>query len=280
MKRHVAAAVVLLLVGSTLAQARLVKEMEITTACKIDLKTEDQTSWYEIVTQNNKHYVLGDREFFGPATRQALDEAAKRELSAEITGHLLIYNDQEPIFALPLRKIDIKGLNLQVAAQEPNQPASAASGDAAAFKTARLKSNKTTTLDHALNDYAFFTNRGWKVLTPGQEAEFRGELNLMDYSDKDTKMIERLKSRNLADTFRSITFVAPVTLSGPGVADSPDPYVEAVLQDGTRDRLVWKEPAGYYWDRIFKQRKIKIDYFISKAAQNPNYGKGPEGGVQ
>ena len=127
-------------------------------------------------------------------------------------------------------------------------------------------------LGQILDSYAFFSARNWRVVEPGKSAEFRGEMNISDYNEADTRAIDRLKSKNLQDTFRSLTFVAPMTLAG-DTADSPEPYVEAVFQDGSKERQVWKDPPYYYWDRISKNRKIKIDYFINRAVQNPKYGR-------
>jgi len=56
--------------------------------------------------------------------------------------------------------------------------------------------------------------------------------------------------------------------------------VDAVFEDGMKDRLIWKDPPNYYWDRIYRNRKIKFDYFLSKAALSPKYGKGMGPGGQ
>lgn len=266
------AAVLILLILAVPAQARLIKEMEVTRSGKVVLAGDGKPGWYQLVMENNKIIVLGDPAFFGPATRNALDQAVERKLTVEIAGHLLVFNDQPPLFALPVKKIDVKGLAPARAANEL-QPAAPQTADEEPFKAARLKTNKSVTLGQALGGYAFFASRAWRVTEPGKAAEFRGELNLADFSELDTRYLDRLKSKSLPDTFRSLTFVAPVTLSGE-TAECPEPYVEAVLQDGTKDRLVWKEPPGYYFDRIIRNRKIKIDYFVNRAAQNPRYAKG------
>jgi hypothetical protein len=269
-----AALAALLLAGT--AEAKLIKEMQVTRSGKIETAREDQITVYRLVPGSNKMIIIGDREFFPPATRAALDQAVQRKLTVEITGHLLIYNDQPPVFTLPLHKIDVKGL--EMGSQEPAPTASAPSdaqggSDVQPFKDARLKSNSSMPLGKAMGDYAFFSERSWRVLEPGK-AEFRGELDLSGITDRDSHFIDRLRSKDLHEVFKSLTFVAHLSLRPGGVVECSDPAVEAVYQDGTKDRLVWKEPATYYWDRIFHNRQIKIDYFLSKAAQSPDYGKG------
>jgi hypothetical protein len=147
------------------------------------------------------------------------------------------------------------------------------SGDPELFKTAKLKFNPSVTLGQALDNYGFFTSRSWRLLEPGK-AEFRGEVDLLSITELDSRYVERLRSKDLRETLKSLTFVATFTLRSGGYADCPDPAVEAVFQDGTKDRLVWKDPSTYYWERIYLNRKIKFDYFLSKAALNPKYGKG------
>ncbi|WP_243311365.1 hypothetical protein [Fundidesulfovibrio agrisoli] len=261
-------------------QARVVKEMQVTRTGKVATVTEDQVTVYRLMLDNGKMIVIGDREFFGPAGRAALDQAAERKLTVEISGHLLIHNDQPPMFTLPLEKMDVRGLSAQapsttqVAAQAPAASApEQQSGDAAPFKAAKLRFDKSAPLGQALDAYAFFTSRSWQVLS-ASKAEFKADIDLSSVSQTDSRFIARLKSPNVQDTFKSITFVAQITLHPDGTADCPDPALEAVFLDGAKDRLVLKEPPNYYFDRILKNRKIKLDYFLSKAALNPKYGKG------
>ncbi|GAB6036388.1 hypothetical protein JCM15519_09470 [Fundidesulfovibrio butyratiphilus] len=258
------------------AQARLIKEMEVTRTGKLTSSGEQSGGGYTLVLDNNKTIALGDKESFGPATRQVLDQAAAQKLSVEITGHLLIFNDQSPVFALPLKKIDVKGFKPQdqaSPAQKEQAAAPAEKGDPGPFKEAFLKGSKRINLGLALEGYAYFISKTWKVTEPGKTAEFRGEINIDDYSSRDSKYFSRLKSKDMRDIFRSLTFVANLNLTGNGQATSSDPYVEAVYLDGAKDKLIWKDPPNYYWDRIAANRKIKIDYFLNKAAQNPKYGK-------
>lgn len=258
------------------AQARLVKEMQVTRSGKVAVVAEGQTSVYRLLLANNKLVVIGDREFFPPATRAALDQAVERKLTVDIVGQMLIFNDQAPVFTLPLGKLDIKDLNpaftsSPAPAASSGEPV-ADSGDAAPFKDAKLKFNASLTLGQALDNYAFFSSRSWKVLGP-DKAEFRGEIDLSSITELDSRYVDRLRSKDLREVFKSLTFVAVVTLQG-GAANCPDPAVEAVFQDGVKDRLVWKDPPTYYWDKIYRNKKLTVDYFLSKAALNPKYGKG------
>lgn len=255
------------------AQARLIKEMQVTRSGKVAVVTDGQASVYRLLLANNKLVVIGDREFFQPATRAALDQAVERKLTVEIVGQMLIFNDQAPVFTLPLSKLDIKDLNPTFTSSpaSPGTPA-ADSGDAAPFKDAKLKFNASVPLGQALDNYAFFSSRTWKVLGP-DKAEFRGEIDLSSITELDSRYVPRLLSKDLRETFKSITFVAVITLQG-DTANCPDPAMEAVFQDGVKDRLVWKDPPTYYWDRIYRNRKITVDYFLSKASLNPKYGKG------
>ncbi|MFP5222402.1 MAG: hypothetical protein ACLGSA_08940 [Acidobacteriota bacterium] len=257
------------------AQARLIKEMQVTRAGKVVVAAEGQTSTYRLLLANNKYIVIGDREFFQPATRAALDQAVERKLAVEIMGQMLIFNDQAPVFTLPLGKLDIKGLEASPSATAtsatPSGASSADSGDPAPFKDAKLKFNASVSLGQALDSYAFFSSRSWKVLGP-DKAEFRGDIDLSSITEQDSRYVNRLRSKDLHDTFKSLTFVAVVTLQG-GTATCPDPSVEAVFQDGVKDRLVWKDPPTYYWDKIYRNKKLTVDYFLSKAALNPKYGK-------
>lgn len=258
------------------AQARLIKEMQVTRSGKVAVAAEGQTSVYRLLLANNKLIVIGDREFFPPATRAALDQAVERKLNVEIVGQMLIFNDQAPVFTLPLGKLEIKDLNpaftsSPAPAVSSGEPA-ADSGEAAQFKDAKLKFNASVTLGQALDSYAFFSSRTWKVLGP-DKAEFRGEIDLSSITELDSRYVSRLRSKDLREVFKSLTFVAVVTLQG-GSANCPDPAVEAVFQDGVKDRLVWKDPPTYYWDKIYRNKKLTVDYFLSKAALNPKYGKG------
>jgi len=255
------------------AQARLIKEMQVTRSGKVAVVTDGQASVYRLLLANNKLVVIGDREFFPPATRAALDQAVERKLTVEIVGQMLIFNDQAPVFTLPLGKLDIKDLNPTFTSSPASPGAPAAdSGDAAPFMDAKLKYNASVPLGQALDSYAFFSSRSWKVLGP-DKAEFRGEIDLSSITELDSRYVSRLLSKDLRETFKSLTFVAVVTLQG-GTASCPDPAVEAVFQDNVKDRLVWKDPPTYYWDRIYRNRKITVDYFLSKASLNPKYGKG------
>jgi len=258
------------------AQARLIKEMQVTRSGKVAVAAEGQTSVYRLILANNKLIVIGDREFFPPATRAALDQAVERKLTVEIVGQMLIFNDQAPVFTLPLGKLDIKDLSpaftsSPAPAVSSGEPA-ADSGEAAQFKDAKLKFNASVTLGQALDNYAFFSSRTWKVLGP-DKAEFRGDIDLSSINELDSRYVDRLRSKDLRETFKSLTFVAVLTLQG-GSANCPDPAVEAVFQDGVKDRLVWKDPPTYYWDKIYRNKKLTVDYFLSKAALNPKYGKG------
>jgi hypothetical protein len=257
--------------------ARLIKEMQVTRTGKVGVATEGQATVYRLLLENNKLIVLGDREFFPPVTRAALDQAVERKLTVEIVGHLLIFNDQAPVFTLPVSKVDVRGLDVHSQSQAPattqESGPSQSSGDVEPFKTAKLKFNPSVTLGQALDNYGFFTSRSWKLLETGK-AEFRGEVDLLSITELDSRYVERLRSKDLRETFKSITFVATLNLRSGGYADCPDPAVEAVFQDGTKDRLIWKDPSTYYWERIYLNRKIKFDYFLSKAALNPKYGKG------
>lgn len=260
------------------AQARLIKEMEVTRTGKLVSSGDQSGGGYTLTLESNKTIALGDKESFGPATRQVLDQAAAQKLPVEITGHLLIFNDQSPVFALPLKKIEVKGFKAQdqasSSATRQEQPAAPVEkGDPGPFKEAFLKGTKRINLGLALEGYAYFMAKTWKVTEPGKTAEFRGEINIDDYTQRDSKYFARLKSKDMRDIFRSLTFVATLTLTGNGQATSSDPYVEAVFLDGSKDKLLWKEPPNYYWDRIAANRKIKIDYFLGKAAQNPKYGR-------
>ena len=259
--------------------ARLIKEMQVTRTGKVGVATEGQATVYRLLLENNKLIILGDREFFPQATRAALDQAVERKLTVEIAGHLLIFNDQAPVFTLPVSKVDVKGLDARsqspAPAPVPEQASGPgqSSGDAEPFKAAKLKFNPSVTLGQALDNYAFFTSRSWRVLESGK-AEFRGEVDLLSITELDSRYIERLRSKDLRETFKSLTFVATLNLRSGGFVDSPDPAIEAVFQDGSKDRLAWKDPSTYYWERIYQNRKIKFDYFLSKAAQNPKFGKG------
>lgn len=276
-------AVACVFLAAGVSQARLVKEMEVTRSGKLTLVSDPQGSAYQLLLKNNKLVTLGDPEFFGPVTRAALDQAVQEGLQVEITGHLLIFNDQTPMFGLPVKKIDIKGLRFKTdeqAVASASEPSGASAAEIEPFLNAKLKYNKNLTVGQVLDGYSFFSERSWKVLEPGKAAEFRGELNLNEYSELDSKLFERLKSRNLPDTFRSITLVLPLRLNPEGLADSPDPVVEGVLQDGSKERMVWKDPPTYYLERLTKNRKIRIDYLLNRAALNPKYGKGTGGGAQ
>jgi len=258
------------------AQARLIKEMQVTRSGKVAVITEGQASVYRLLLANNKLIVIGDREFFPPATRAALDQAVERKLTVEIVGQMLIFNDQAPVFTLPLGKLDIKDLNptftpSPAPAASPGAP-TADSGDAAPFKDAKLKFNASVPLGQALDNYAFFSSRSWKVLGP-DKVEFRGDIDLSSITELDSRYVDRLRTKDLRETFKSLTFVAVITLQG-ATASCPDPAVEAVFQDGVKDRLVWKDPPNYYWDKIYRNKKLTVDYFLSKAALNPKYGKG------
>ena len=278
MWRSILVAALAVAVFSVPAQARLIKEMEVTRTGKLVVSGDQSGGGYTLVLDSNKTIALGDKESFGPATRQVLDQAVAQKLQVEITGHLLIFNDQSPVFALPLKSIDVKGFKTQdqsAAASPPEQPAAPAEkGDPGPFKEAFLKGTKRINLGLALEGYAYFVTKTWKVTEPGKTAEFRGEINLDDYTERDSKLFARLNSKEMRDIFRSLTFVATLTLSGNGQATSSEPYVEAVFQDGGKDKLIWKDPPNYYWDRIAANRKIKIDYFLGKAAQSSKYGKG------
>jgi len=272
-------AVLAALLSAAPAQARLIKEMQVTRTGKITVAPEGSASVYRLMLESNKMIVVGDREFFPPATRAALDQAAERKLTVEVAGHLLIFNDQAPVFSLPLTKVDVKGLDMRQAQAPSVEHASGqaeqphASGDPEPFKAAKLKFNSAVTLGQALDGYAFFTSRSWRVLEPNK-AEFRGEVDLGSINELDSRYVERLRSKDLRDTFKSLTFVATINLRHGGTADCPDPSIEAILLDGTKERMVWKDPPTYYWERIYQNRKIKFDYFLSKAAMNPKYGKG------
>jgi len=273
MRNCVLAALAALLLAAP-AQARVVKEMQVTRTGKVASAMEDQVTVYRLMLDNGKMIVIGDREFFGPAGRAALDQAVERKLTVEISGHLLIHNDQAPMFTLPLEKLDVRGLSAQPAAVQASAPEQGqAAGEAAQFKAARLRVDKSAPLGQALDAYSFFSSRSWQALGPNK-AEFRGEIDLGSVTEADSRYVARLNSKNLQDTFKSITFVAQLNLHPDGTMDSPDPALEAVFLDGSKDRLALKEPPNYYWDRIFKNRKIKLDYFLNKAALNPKYGKG------
>lgn len=260
------------------AQARVVKEMQVTRTGKVSQTQEGNTTAYRLLLEGNRLIVIGDREFFQPATRAALDQAVAKKLSVEIAGHLLIHNDQPPVFALPLTKLDIKGLDFKATAQTAAAPAPAQDAGADAFKEAKLRNSATLTLGQALDAYSFFSSRSWRVID-ASKAEFRGEIDPGSITESDSRHVERLRSKNVGDTLASITFVAMVTLQG-AAATAPDPAVEVVFQDGTKDRLVWKNPPGYYWDRIYRNKKISLDYFLSKAARNPKYGRGASSQAQ
>ncbi|GFK93081.1 hypothetical protein NNJEOMEG_00910 [Fundidesulfovibrio magnetotacticus] len=272
MARRIILTVLAALLAAGPVQARLVKEMQVTRTGKIGIAQDGPVTVYQLQLENNKLVVIGDREFFPPATRAALEQALERKLTVEIAGHLLIFNDQNPVFALPLGRLEVKGLDAGPRAPQP-QAQTESQGDAARFQEAALKSPAIPGLGKVLESYPFFSARSWKVLEPGK-AEFRGEIDLTSITELDSQYVSRLRSKDLRDTFKSLAFVAVCSLRPDGGVDCPAPAVEAVLQDGTKDRLVWKDPPGYYWDRIAKNRKIKVDYFLSKAALNPKYGKG------
>lgn len=257
------------------AQARLVKEMQVTRSGKLGVVAEGQATVYRLLLDNNKVIVIGDREFFPQATRAALDQAVERKLTVEVVGHLLIYNDQPPVFTLPLAQVDVKGLEARAQAQAPgaSQDQGQSSGDAEPFKAAKLKYNTGVTLGQALDNYAFFSSRSWRVID-ANKAEFKGEVDLGSITESDSRYVERLRSKDVRDTLKSLTFVAMVSLRPGGMAECQDPYVEGVFQDGTKDRMFWRDPPTYFWERIYRNRKIKFDYFLSKAAQNPRYAKG------
>ncbi len=281
MARGIVLAVLCLVLAAASVQARVVKEMEVTRSGKLTLVDDPQGRYYQLSLKNNKLIVLGDPEAFGPATRAALDQAVQESLPVEITGHLLIFNDQNPMYALPVKKIDIKGQHDQTATPQMAPVSEAAQPDAAEvelFKNAKLKYNKAVTVGQAVDNYAFFSGRTWKILEPGKTAEFRGELNMNDYSVLDSKVLERLKSQSLPDTFRSLTLVIPLHIGADGTADSHEPVVEGVFLDGFKERMVWKDPPTYYLERMTKNRKIKIDYFLSRAALNPKYAKSAGSG--
>jgi hypothetical protein len=279
MKRPLFLAALAVLMAATAVQARLIKEMQVTRTGKAVQVQEGGAAVYKLTMEGNKLIVIGDREFFPPATRAALDQAVEKKLTVEIAGHLLIFNDQPPVFALPLGKLEVKGLDLS--AKPGSQPLPAAfappaeqvTGDVTPFKEGKLKTHAGAPLGQVLEHYPFFAARSWKLLEPGK-AEFRGEIDLLSITELDSRYVERLKSKDLRDTFKTLTFVAILTLKPGGVVECPDPAVESVLQDGTRDRMIWKDPPTYYWERIFGNRKLKVDYFLSKAAINPKYGKG------
>ena len=278
MTRLIILAVLAVALSAAPAQARLIKEMQVTRTGKIATATDGSATVYRLMLENNKMIVVGDREFFQPATRAALDQAAERKLTVEITGGLLIFNDQAPVFTLPLSKLEVRGLDMhaqsQVAAPDTAQADQPhASGDPEPFKSAKLKFNTSVTLGQALDNYAFFTSRSWRVLEPNK-AEFRGEVDLGSITELDSRYVDRLNSKDLKATFKSLTFVATINIKKGGQAECPDPSIEAVFQDGVRDRLVWKDPPTYYWERIYGNRKIKFDYFLSKAVLNPKFGKG------
>ena len=273
MKRLFVPALLAALLAAVPAQARLVKEMQVTRSGKVVLAEEGQTQTYRLMLDASKFVVLGDREFFPPATRAALDQAVERKLVVDVAGQLLIFNDRSPVFILPLGRLEVKGLDMgaQQAQQAPAlAQAPAAQSGADAFKDAVLKGFATPQLGKAVDAYAFFSSREWKDLGGGK-AEFRGEIDLASITDQDSRYVSRLRS--VKETFRSIAFVAVLAMRQDGTVECPEPAVEAVFEDGTKDRLVWKDPPNYYWERIYRNRKIKLDYFLSKAALNPKYGK-------
>lgn len=279
MKRLFVPALLAALLAAVPAQARLVKEMQVTRSGTLAVGDEGEVKAYWLMLSPNKFVSLGDREFFAPATRAALDQAVERKLTVNVAGQMLIFNDRSPVFTLPVARIEVKGLEMDATpAVQPGQQAAqgespAAQAADAPFKDAALKGFATPALGKALDAYAFFSSREWKVLGGGK-AEFRGEIDLSSITEQDSRYVSRLRSRELKDTFRSLAFVAVVTLRPDGTAECPDPSVEAVFEDGVKDRLVWKDPPNYYWERIYRNRKIKLDYFLSKAALNPKYGKG------
>jgi len=273
MARAVLLAFLAVVLAAGSVQARLVKEMQVTRTGRIGTAQDGQVTVYQLLLENNKLVVVGDREFFPPATRAALEQALERKLTVEIAGHLLIFNDQNPVFALPLGRLDVKGLDTGAKPQAQQQPQAEDQGDTSRFQEAALKSPPLPGVGKVLGAYAFFASHSWKLLEPGK-AEFRGEIDLSSISELDSQYISRLRSKDLRDTFKSLAFVGVFTLRPDGAVDCPAPAVEAVFLDGVKDRLVWKDPPGYYWDRIAKNRKIKVDYFLSKAALNPKYGRG------
>lgn len=279
MKRSLSLAVLAVMIAATAVQARLIKEMQVTRTGKAVQAQEGGATVYRLSMEGNKVIVIGDREFFPPATRAALDQAVEKKLTVEIAGHLLIFNDQQPVFALPLGKLDVKGLDMSARSGSQPQPAAftppaeQVTGDVTPFREGKLKTHTGAPLGQALDNYPFFSARSWKLLEPGK-AEFKGEIDLSSITELDSRYVERLKSKDLRESFKSLTFVAVLTLKPGGVVECPDPAVESVLLDGTKDRMVWKDPPTYYWERIFSNRKIKVDYFLSKAAINPKYGKG------
>ncbi|MFZ5426510.1 MAG: hypothetical protein ACOZEN_06025 [Thermodesulfobacteriota bacterium] len=278
--------------GATPAQARLVKELQVVRSGKLALAEDGNVKVYKLLLEGNKLIVLGDRDFFPPATRAALDQAVEKKLTVDIAGHLLIFNDQAPVFTLPVGRVEVKGLDMATAQAAPETAPSApepapeaapetarpedkpqAAGNPEPIKDSMLKFNPSSTVGRALDNYAFFSKREWRMLEPGR-AEFRGTIDLSSITEQDSRYVARLRSRNLGDTFKSIEFAAVLTLRGAGIVESGEPAMEAVFADGTRDRLVWKDPPNYYWDRIYRNRKIKLDYFLSKASLSPKYGKG------
>jgi len=264
----------LLLTGA--GHARLIKEMQVTRSGTVEIKTLDQATVYQLMLPNNKAIVIGDRSFFQPATQAMLDQAAQRQLTVTLTGEMLVYNhNQPPVFTLPLANIAVAGLETPQPQSPPadNAATRALSPEEAQraqqFENARL-SPQTPPLAQAMNDYPFFTARSWR-LVDADNAEFRGELDPASWTVGDKHLMRKLRAKDPRDIFKSITFVAKISLSPEGKAECKNVALEAELQDGSKIQGPPKL-ASFFFDRIFHHHALKIDSVLAQAAENPNYG--------
>ena len=271
---------VLLLAGAGHARS-VVKEMQATRSGTLETKTLDQVTVYQLMLPNDKAIVIGDRAFFPPATQAMLDQAVKRKLTVTVTGQLLVHGNKQPaVFTLPLASLEVAGLE---APPPPPQPAPTGTPEgnpagqqltpaeaqrAQLFENARLTPTAPP-LGKALNDYPYFTSRSWRLLDPNR-AEFRGGIDPAAALPGDKRLMRRLRTRDLAAIFKSVTFATEISLAADGTAESKNVTLEATLQDGSKIQASPKDASSFF-DRIFNNRKLKLDSILEIAAQNPNY---------
>jgi len=252
--------------------------MQVTRSGTLETKTLDQVTVYQLMLPNDKAIVIGDRAFFPPTTQAMLDQAIKRKLTVTVTGQLLVHGNKQPaVFTLPLASLEVAGLE---APPPPPQPAPtgnlagqqltpAEAQRAQLFENARLTPTAPP-LGKALNDYPYFTARSWRLLDPNR-AEFRGEIDPAASLPGDKRIMRRLRTRDLPAILKSVTFVAEIVLSADGgTAESKNVTLQATLQDGSKIQASPKDAPSYF-DRIFNNRKLKLDPILEKAAENPNY---------
>jgi hypothetical protein len=249
--------------------------MQVTRSGKVETTALDQATVYQLRLPNNKTIAIGDRAFFDPATQALLDQAATEKLTTKITGQMLIFSDQGAVFTLPLAGVEVPGhgtpQKTPLSSADPAQ--SAPQEGLQRFKNARLTPNSPA-LSAALDKYAFFASHAWRLLDPNQ-AEFRGEIALSAYKPSDSRFMRHLNTQDLTAIFKSVAFVTDISLSPDGSAECKNTAFQALFQDGSQTQAAPSENTSSLFDRISRNRKLKLDPILLQAAANPHYGATP-----